>query len=330
VKLKFKLKFPTNMSANQSSSNVSLKNLVIGEKYKLLERIGRGSYGEIYRGENIENKTKVAIKVEDATSKSIHREISVYKRLNNKNGFPNLLYYTKENSKMFLVMDLLGKNLTQHFIKCSGQFTLKTVIMLAEQMIARIKTLHSKGYIHRDIKPENFVMGLEPASDKVFLIDFGFCKQYKNLYTQKHIPFKQNIMFAGNLSFSSLNAALEVQPSRRDDLESIGLVLLYFVRPLLPWSKIRCDSIEQRFDAVLEIKKSISIKKLCEGLPNGFRYYFDYCRKLKFEETPDYDYLISLFHQMARDSKIKLDGEFDWLKLQQQKDQNNKKTKTKI
>mmetsp|Transcript_27303 Transcript_27303/g.20438 ORF Transcript_27303/g.20438 Transcript_27303/m.20438 type:complete len:135 (+) Transcript_27303:419-823(+) len=134
-----------------------------------------------------------------------------------------------------MVIDLLGPSLEDLFKFCGGRFSLKTVLMIAHQILGTIARLHAKNFVHRDIKPENFLMGLGRKSHIVHLIDFGLAKRYRDGKTHQHIPYKENKNLTGTARYASVNAHLGIEQSRRDDLESIGYILVYFANGSLPW-----------------------------------------------------------------------------------------------
>ena len=117
-------------------------------------------------------------------------ESKLYKILQGGVGIPHIRWYGPERDYNVLVMDLLGPSLEDLFNLCSRRFTMKTVLMLADQMIDRIEYVHSKNFIHRDIKPDNFLMGTCKHSNKLFLIDFGLAKKYRDNRTRQHIPYR--------------------------------------------------------------------------------------------------------------------------------------------
>lgn len=148
---------------------------------------------------------------------------------------------------------------------------------------------------------------------QVYLIDFGLAKKYRDKRV-RHIPLRQkeSCELTGTARYASLNAHKGMELSRRDDLESIGFVLLYFLKGSLPWQGLQARSDQERFKLITEKKLSFSAERLCHKLPDAFKDYLNYCRGLKFEEEPDYEYLRDLFQQLASKVKIELDGRFDW------------------
>lgn len=106
--------------------------------------------------------------------------------------------------------------------------------MLGLQMITLLEKLHDKGYIHRDVRPDNFLLGLENHDAEVYLIDYGLTQRFRDRFTGEHRPFGPD-GFGGTRLFASVAAHLEVTQGRKDDLESLGYVLLYLMNHTLPW-----------------------------------------------------------------------------------------------
>ena len=157
-------------------------------------------------------------------------ESKLYKILQGGVGIPHIRWYGPERDYNVLVMDLLGPSLEDLFNFCSRRFTMKTVLMLADQMVGRIEYVHNKNFIHRDIKPDNFLMGIGRHCNKLFLIDFGLAKKYRDNRTRQHIPYREDKNLTGTARYASINAHLGIEQSRRDDMESLGYVLMYFNR----------------------------------------------------------------------------------------------------
>ena len=173
----------------------------VGYNYRLGRKVGGGAFGEIYLGTDITTGAfalwrrhcvgnEVAIKLESASCRNpqLQYEYKIYRLLKGGVGIPSALYYSKEGRYNVMVMDLLGPSLEDLFNYCNRRFTLKTVCMLAREMILRLQYVHSKCFIHRDIKPDNFTVGLNRDNNTVFLIDYGLSKRYRNPVTKEHIP----------------------------------------------------------------------------------------------------------------------------------------------
>ena len=160
-------------------------------------------------------------------------------------------YFGSHESFNCLVMDLLGPSLENLFNMCARKFTMKTVLMLADQMIGRLETLHTKNYIHRDVKPDNFTMGRGSQSNTVFIIDFGLSKKYRDSQ-MLHIPYKDKKSLTGTARYASIYAHKGVESSRRDDMESLGYVLMYFNRGSLPWQGLKAATKRQKYDMISE------------------------------------------------------------------------------
>lgn len=207
-------------------------------------------------------------------------------------GIPQTYQYGQNKRHNYMVTDLLGLSLENLFNYCKRKFSLKTVLMLSDQMLRRLEYIHQKGYIHRDIKPDNFVIGCGIDSTKIFLIDFGLATKYKNLSDNLHIPYTEGHKFIGTLRYASINSQSGVMHSRRDDLESLCYVLIYFLKGSLPWQNIKNEmDRKQRNERILEKKLSTSLSILCTGLPLEFEMFLKYCRERYFDETPNYGYL---------------------------------------
>lgn len=198
-------------------------------------------------------------------------------------------------------MDMLGPSLEDVFQSCKRQFDLKTVLMIAIQLIKRIEKCHDERIIHRDIKPDNFLIGgNENTKDSIFIIDFGLAKCYWNSEGE-HIAYRDGKNLTGTARYASLNTHKGIEQSRRDDLETIGHVLLYFLKGSLPWQGLPGKSKNEKYNNIKKKKLETSLDELCKGFPIEFKEFMEYCRSLKFEQDPDYKYIIDLFEKcMAR------------------------------
>ncbi|GMI37575.1 hypothetical protein TeGR_g3791, partial [Tetraparma gracilis] len=262
---------------------------------------------------------KVAVKFEKhgARCPQLRHEYKVYRELANAPGFAKVHYFGTQDSYNLMVMDLLGPSLEDQFNKCGRRFSLKTVLMIADQMLERVELMHSRHLIHRDIKPANFVTDVTGATDKniVYCIDFGLSKRYRHPRTLQHIPQREGRSLTGTPRYASINNHLGVEQSRRDDLESIGYVLIYFLKGGLPWQGLKAKSASKKYKLIMEKKQSITIPQLCQGCPNQFAEYLAYCRSLKFEAKPNISYLRGMFRDLFRSQGYTNNLEWDWSRL---------------
>lgn len=303
--------YPFEMAS--SSSNV------VGVHYRVGKKIGEGSFGVIFEGTNLLNNQQVAIKFEPRKSDApqLRDEYRTYKILVGCPGIPNVYYFGQEGLHNILVIDLLGPSLEDLFDHCGRRFSIKTVVMVAKQMLSRVQTIHEKNLIYRDIKPDNFLIGRPgtKASNVIHVVDFGMAKQYRDPKTKQHIPYRERKSLSGTARYMSINTHLGREQSRRDDLEALGHVFMYFLRGGLPWQGLKAATNKQKYEEIGKKKQTTAIKDLCDGFPDEFCKYLTYVRNLGFEDTPDYDYLRELFTQALKGVNEVEDGEYDWMKV---------------
>ena len=260
---------------------------LIGKKYVLLGLIGSGSFGSIYEGENIRTQEKVAIKVEPIKNetKLLKNEATIYQYLSNKQGIPEVKWYGKDSRNYYMVLNLLGESL-ETIKERKGSFSLKTIIQIGINILDLLKSIHEVGLKHRDIKPDNFLLSLSDVNKKINIIDFGLCKSY--LINEKHIEMKQTSSIIGTPTYASINAHNFMELSRRDDLESLGYMLIYFYLGELEWQKI--DSTNHTL--IKELKTNVINNT---KIPHVLIEYIKFVRTIEFEEKPYYHNLFELF-----------------------------------
>jgi len=295
----------------------SLSEWIVGSKYSLGKRLGAGTFGEIHYGRDVTNGEEVAVKLENrlrAGPSQLSNEFEMYKILKGKigNGIPHVKWLGNDSSYNILVMDYLGPSLEDLFNFCSRKFSLKTTLLIALQMMDIIEYVHGRHIIHRDLKPENFLMGNDQYRHKIFLVDFGLAKLYWDSKSRTHIENKEGRNLTGTVRYSSINAHRGYVQSRRDDMESLGYVLIYLSQGCLPWQGIRPSSKKQLYEMTGEKKMYTPIKELCQSLPTEFVRYLEYCRGLEFDEMPKYRFLRGLFSSAFSKNKFVRDFKFDW------------------
>lgn len=300
---------------NHTSSTHSTSTIV-GSHYKVGKKIGEGSFGIIFEGTNLLNNEQVALKFEPKKSDApqLRDEYRAYKVMAGSVGVPNAYYFGQEGLHNVLVLDLLGPSLEDMFDICGRRFSVKTVAMLAISMITRIQAIHERDMIYRDIKPDNFLIGKPgtPSENEVFIVDFGMAKAYRDKTSKQHNPYRERKSLSGTARYMSINTHMGREQSRRDDLEAIGHVLMYFLRGQLPWQGIKAGNNRQKYEKIGEKKQTTGIRSLCEGFPNQFVKYMQYSRKLRYEETPDYEWLRKLFKDVLSEMDEPDDGIYDW------------------
>ena len=292
-------------------AKLTLKSIIF-KKYLVIKKIDEGSFGSIYLSQNIQTKEKVAIKIENRKTEDplLEREAYILFYLRGP-GLPEIKTFGKTKDLFILIQNLLGPSLANLLDKHSIVFTIKDICMLSIQMIERLEYIHLKNYIHRDIKPHNFLMGIDDP-DILYLIDFGLSKKYRSK-KGKHIKFSINNNITGTPRYCSINGLRGAEQSRRDDLESLFYVIIYFFRGNLPWQNLKIKSRQERFNRINYLKKNISYKILCKNLPQELYNFGTYIKRLKFEEDPDYNFLRNCFDSILKKINEKNDNKFSWL-----------------
>ncbi len=296
--------------SNNSDNSKNLGRLL--DLYIIVKPIGKGSFGEVYLTQERSSGGYVAVKTEKKSKCSkLKNEYQIYTYLRNNNftrGLPKVYDYFDDGSYNVLVMQLLGPSLEDLFNRYNRIFTLSTVFMIADQLILLLKNLHQANFIHRDIKPNNFLIGRGEDMAQIYIMDFGLSKIYKK--SDQHISFRDNKNLIGTARYASINMHMGIEPSRRDELESVGYMLVYFLIGKLPWQGLKKNNDIRHIDTIGEVKMCTKLDDLCNGLPSCFREYLSYCRKLRFDETPDYHYLRGLF--LKASLQLNINPKYQW------------------
>ena len=304
------------MEKTQASQPIQ-KEIKINNQFLLFpnSRLGSGSFGQIFKGINIKTKEDVAVKIESTNIKTpqLLHEYKILRTLKDGEGFPQIYLFTPFNDTLVMVMDLMGDNLeTLLQNQQSKTFSLKTVLMLTLQILQRIQYMHENNLIHRDIKPENFVIGLKKKNSMIYMIDYGLSRKYYDNKTQSHIPYKEGKSLTGTARFASIYTHIGIEQSRRDDLESLGYMMVYFIKGDLPWMNIKAKTKKEKYTKIKDKKIEVTPELLCEGLDDEFKQFFLHVRKLQFEEEPNYKMLSDMMKNLMKKKGYKNDLDFDW------------------
>jgi serine/threonine protein kinase len=289
-------------------------NVTLGSKFRLKNRIGGGSFGQIYSAEHTITGEELAVKIESVKSRpaQLLNESRVYHALSGGVGIPSVRWYGSEDEYNLMVMDHLDSSLESLFTECNRSFSLKTVLMIADQLLDRLEYMHRRGIIHRDIKPDNFVIGRRLKSNVIYAIDFGLAKRYRDTKHLHHIPYVEGKQLVGTARYTSVNTHLGIEQSRRDDLEGIAYMLIYFMKGSLPWIGLKGETRQAKYTAICESKVATSIDSLCKGLPCEFAIFLGDVRRLEFTDEPHYSRYREMFRDLFVREQFVYDYVFDW------------------
>ena len=304
-----------------------LLNTTFFSKYKTIRKLGEGSFGKVYKA--VYDNEYYALKMEDASLEHnlLEKEATIMEYLQGPN-IPKFEKYGYNKLHNILVMQLLDKSLDDYLYKLKT-FSIKTTVMLGCQMINILKYIHDKHIIHRDVKPDNFVMGKKELNPFLYIVDFGLAKKYRSSITLKQLPLTKRKSLTGTARYASINALQAYEQSRRDDLESVGYCLMFFLRGNLPWQNIKAQTKAEKYKKILNKKKEISSKELGAGFPVEFAEILDYFKKLGYTEEPDYEMCNKKLLNVLKKEKSKFDYIYDWTTLTNLQDRNRLKRSTK-
>ena len=287
------------MNDKKSKDNFLEENKIIFKKYKPIKKLDYGSFGNIYSVVRLKDKSVFAMKIESKNSvfKSLESEAFYLFTLQDGFGFPKLISFGKTKNYKILIETLLDKSLYNLLIKSNRKCDLLDISLIGLQVLDRLEWIHSKNIIYRDVKPENFLIGINDPN-VIYVVDFGLCKKYRSSKTGKHILPKLTGKFNGTLAYSSSNVLKGKEASRRDDLISLGYMMIYLLKRNIPRFPLFKDLNKETYSKILKFKETNDGGKLFKGLPEELIEYIKYTQNLKFEQDPDYSYLRSLFKKI--------------------------------
>jgi len=298
-----------------STGRPSIPRTVADGRFKIGKKLGSGSYSEVHAGTDLKTGEKVAAKFEWTQAEKTGKLLAEAKlcQIFKSPSIPRVRWVGSEGEYNIMVMDVCGSSLEDLMDKCGGSLSVRTVLRLGIQMVNMLQYVHSFGILHRDIKPNNFLMGVGANEERVYIVDFGLAKRFRDPETGEHIPCSMKKGLTGTVRYTTHNVHKGLEPARRDDLGSVGYVLLYLLRGRLPWQGISARSKKTKQRKIGRRKERVSHAELCEGFPFELVQYLTYCDELAYDKEPNYSYLKHLLsHALESFDAQHGPAQFDW------------------
>ena len=297
----------------QEQKDDQMINELIFKKYQIKKKFAKTSTIDIYDGISIENNQPVTIKIEKKTKEKLYLEEEAYNLYSFKGfGIPELIKIGKRENNIVLIETKKGPSLYELFWQNNKKFTLNEICLIGIQCIERLKWIHSKYYIHRNIKPENFVIGLDDPH-VIYLQNFYLCQRYRSSKSFQHIKLIYINQFVGTERYGSINALRGFTQGRKDDLESLFYMLIYFFLGKLPWQGLKEENEVSKHEKILKEKRNFKIDKY-KQIPQEFCSLFKYVKNLKFDEEPKYLSMIKKLQNILKENQCFNNNDFYWIK----------------
>ncbi|PYI11458.1 double-time [Aspergillus sclerotiicarbonarius CBS 121057] len=292
-------------------------NIIVAGRFQLVAYLADGGQGEVYEAIDLRTNQQVALKIAPSDKAAdLAIENDFYDKLQRRRGtgmLSALFFSDGLDDYAVLALPLLGPNLYDLFQYCDGSFSLKTVLLIADQVLLRLRFLHSQNIIHRDIKPGNLIMGRGIDGNTIYLADYGLAgEKVQAPGNPLHYGNHREKSVVGTIEYASNGAHMFQCQTYRDDLESFGYLMVEFLTGGLPWNGVRSSPDRSRAEKIGEIKETITLDELCEDVPNVFKEYFKHLQKLRYNERPDYAWLRKLFSSEFKRRGYKYDHVYDW------------------
>ena len=304
--------------------------------YSYYERhlIGNGSFGKVFCGVHRYRRFRVAIKLptEKSNLDMIDKEVEYTRKMANEPGFPILFFSSVINEQYVMIESLLGPSLDKLFIYCEKSFPMKTICLIGMDIVKRLRSMHKNGLLHRDLKPNNFAWGnysknylgahhsysADYETSSIYLIDFGLSDAYIDPKTGQVYKSEKGGKFIGTLRYSSVNSHKGIRQCRKDDLESLMYILVYFYKGKLPWQDVKSKQKEEKHQKIKEEKMRTTAEELCKDMPQEFERMLCYVKNILYSEEPNYERLLSGFQKIINSltewETVEMDYNYIWEK----------------